>query len=100
MKFFNWSNAVTIHAHVLQCDITNEYSQAMMNLHSFQVWKGLMRAVEWNKKEELVADQALRHLKVDHSTLHNRPHSYSRNWTRTNLEWRLILGISLKSNYQ
>lgn len=23
-----------------------------------------MRAVEWNKKEELVADQALRHLKV------------------------------------
>ena len=30
-----------------------------------------MRAVEWNKKEELVADQALRHLKVDHSVLHN-----------------------------
>jgi len=28
-----------------------------------------MRAVEWNKKEELVADQALRHLKVDHSIL-------------------------------
>ncbi|KAJ7365670.1 Basic leucine zipper and W2 domain-containing protein 2 [Desmophyllum pertusum] len=27
------------------------------------VWKGLMKAVEWNKKEELVADQALRHLK-------------------------------------
>ncbi|XP_020630837.1 basic leucine zipper and W2 domain-containing protein 2-like, partial [Orbicella faveolata] len=30
----------------------------------YLVWKGLMRAVEWNKKEELVADQALRHLKV------------------------------------
>ncbi|XP_027044516.1 eIF5-mimic protein 2 [Pocillopora verrucosa] len=30
----------------------------------FLVWKCLMRAVEWNKKEELVADQALRHLKV------------------------------------
>ncbi|XP_076323262.1 eIF5-mimic protein 1-like isoform X2 [Tachypleus tridentatus] len=27
------------------------------------VWKTLMAAVEWNKKEELVADQALRHLK-------------------------------------
>ena len=25
-----------------------------------------MRAVEWNKKEELVAEQALRHLKVAH----------------------------------
>ncbi|XP_068669859.1 eIF5-mimic protein 2-like [Montipora capricornis] len=30
----------------------------------FLVWKGLMRAVEWNKKEELVHDQALKHLKV------------------------------------
>lgn len=49
----------------MQCDITNEYNLAMMNFHTFQVWKGLMRAVEWNKKEELVADQALRHLKVD-----------------------------------
>ena len=35
-----------------------------------------MRAVEWNKKEELVADQALRHLKVDQSILYNRPYSY------------------------
>lgn len=30
----------------------------------FQVWKSLMKAVEWNKKEELVHDQALKHLKV------------------------------------
>ena len=36
-----------------------------------------MRAVEWNKKEELVADQALRHLKVDHFILHNSPYSYN-----------------------
>ena len=49
----------------------------MTNLHSFQLWKGLMRAVEWNKKEELVADQALRHLKVDHSMHHNRPYLYN-----------------------
>jgi hypothetical protein len=27
------------------------------------VWNTLMNAVEWNKKEELVADQALKHLK-------------------------------------
>lgn len=27
-------------------------------------WKAVMSSVEWNKKEELVADQALRHLKV------------------------------------
>lgn len=30
----------------------------------FLVWKGLMKAVEWNKKEELLHDQALRHLKI------------------------------------
>ena len=29
-----------------------------------QIWKVLMRNVEWNKKEELVAEQALRYLKV------------------------------------
>lgn len=28
------------------------------------VWNTLMNAVEWNKKEELVADQAVRHLQV------------------------------------
>ncbi|KAL5010882.1 hypothetical protein ScPMuIL_013187 [Solemya velum] len=28
------------------------------------VWKSIMAIVEWNKKEELVADQALKHLKV------------------------------------
>ncbi|XP_046846091.1 protein krasavietz-like [Xenia sp. Carnegie-2017] len=27
-------------------------------------WKALMSSVEWNKKEDLVADQALRHLKI------------------------------------
>ncbi|XP_078378726.1 eIF5-mimic protein 2-like [Oculina patagonica] len=31
---------------------------------AYLVWKGLMQAVEWNKKEELVAEQALRHLKA------------------------------------
>lgn len=29
-----------------------------------QVWGTLMAAVEWNKKEELVAEQALKHIKV------------------------------------
>ncbi|CAG0879901.1 unnamed protein product [Cyprideis torosa] len=28
------------------------------------VWNGVMSSVEWNKKEELVAEQALKHLKV------------------------------------
>ena len=28
------------------------------------VWKCLMASVDWNKKEELVADQAINHLKV------------------------------------
>jgi len=28
-----------------------------------QIWKTVMASVEWNKKEELVADQALKHLK-------------------------------------
>ncbi|KAJ8036353.1 Basic leucine zipper and W2 domain-containing protein 1 [Holothuria leucospilota] len=27
------------------------------------IWKSLMKALDWNKKEELVADQAIRHLK-------------------------------------
>lgn len=29
-----------------------------------QIWKTVMESVEWNKKEELVADQALKHLKI------------------------------------
>ncbi|XP_065053626.1 eIF5-mimic protein 2-like [Rhopilema esculentum] len=37
------------------------------NLQEFeiclQLWKTVMASVEWNKKEELVADQALKHLK-------------------------------------
>lgn len=28
------------------------------------LWTCVMNAVEWNKKEELVAEQALKHLKV------------------------------------
>ena len=28
------------------------------------LWACLMNAVEWNKKEELVTEQALKHLKV------------------------------------
>ena len=54
-----------------------------------------MRAVEWNKKEELVADQALRHLKVDPSIHYNNPYLYQRYWTGTNLECMLMGGISL-----
>ena len=53
-----------------------------------------MRAVEWNKKEELVADQALRHLKVDHSIHYtcNRPYLYRRYWTGSNLKCMLMGG--------
>jgi len=49
-----------------------------------------MRAVEWNKKEELVADQALRHLKVNHSVLYNWSYSFPGYWTGTNSEWMLL----------
>lgn len=31
------------------------------------LWTCIMNAVEWNKKEELVAEQALKHLKVQSS---------------------------------
>lgn len=31
------------------------------------LWTCVMNAVEWNKKEELVAEQALKHLKVSNS---------------------------------
>lgn len=30
----------------------------------FQLWQCIMKSVEWNKKEELVAEQALKYLKV------------------------------------
>lgn len=33
-------------------------------LFCLQLWKCIMDSVEWNKKEELVAEQALKHLKV------------------------------------
>ena len=29
----------------------------------FQIWTSVMSCVEWNKKEDLLQDQALRHLK-------------------------------------
>ena len=32
------------------------------------LWTCIMNAVEWNKKEELVAEQALKHLKVQGSS--------------------------------
>ena len=37
---------------------------------SQQLWRAIMSAVEWNKKEELVAEQALKHLKVRHTPTH------------------------------
>ena len=33
-------------------------------IYLFQAWQNLMASMEWNKKEELVADQALKHLKA------------------------------------
>ena len=29
-----------------------------------QIWNTVMQAVEWNKKEDLVAEQAMKHLRV------------------------------------
>ena len=37
------------------------------------LWTCLMNAMEWNKKEELVTEQALKHLKVQLHHLHNYP---------------------------
>ena len=31
---------------------------------TFQLWQCIMKSVEWNKKEELVAEQAMKYLKV------------------------------------
>ena len=40
------------------------------------LWACLMNAVEWNKKEELLTEQALKHLKVGPSqTPEGRPRS-------------------------
>lgn len=33
------------------------------------VWTSVMSAVEWNKKEELVTEQAIKHLKVSTSLM-------------------------------
>lgn len=33
-------------------------------MFEFQIWGSVMAAMEWNKKEELVADQALKHLRI------------------------------------
>lgn len=30
---------------------------------TYSIWNSVMAAVEWNKKEDLVTEQALRHLK-------------------------------------
>lgn len=44
------------------------------------IWASLMSSVEWNKKEELVSEQAIKHLKVlrvgASATLSQRPESW------------------------
>lgn len=42
----------------------NLSEQAMISI----IWSSLMGCVEWNKKEELVTEQAIKHLKVSSST--------------------------------
>ena len=42
-----------------------------------QLWRCIMASVEWNKKEELVAEQALKHLKVIHEFLCSLLHVYT-----------------------
>lgn len=39
-----------------------------------------MGSVEWNKKEELVAEQALKHLKVAHLCIHATCEGYFHSW--------------------
>ena len=37
---------------------------SVMSVLLLQLWRCIMASVEWNKKEELVAEQALKYLKV------------------------------------
>ena len=39
---------------------TNMSEQSMIGM----IWTSVMSCVEWNKKEELVTEQAIKHLKV------------------------------------
>src|SRR4029434_6120274 len=44
------------------------------------LWTCLMNDVEWNKKEELVTEQALKHLKVlTHTHTHIHTHTHTHN---------------------
>ena len=39
------------------------------------LWKSLMNSIEWNKKEDLLAEQALKHLQVMYMCCHDYPGS-------------------------
>lgn len=41
----------------------NQNKCRIVDLLHLQIWNTIMAAVEWNKKEDLVAEQALKHLK-------------------------------------
>lgn len=43
---------------ILDCKVV-----IVVTVMSNQIWSSVMAAVEWNKKEDLVAEQALKHLK-------------------------------------
>lgn len=46
----------------------SENSTIMTVVHvTVILWKSVMSAIEWNKKEDLLAEQALRHLQVPSS---------------------------------
>ncbi len=60
-------------------DITDHCQETLENNDTLTVvnvtvilWKSIMSVIEWNKKEDLLAEQALRHLEVCSVCVHLR----------------------------
>ena len=50
---------------VEHCQETLAENSTLTDVHiAILLWKSVMNAIEWNKKEDLLAEQALRHLQV------------------------------------
>lgn len=56
-----WAWALQIIANIREEIKKNNISEQMM---IGLIWSSVMSSVEWNKKEELVTEQAIKHLKV------------------------------------
>ncbi len=59
-------NSVPVTDIIEHCNETlSENPETLTVVHvSVLLWKSVMNSIEWNKKEDLLAEQALRHLQV------------------------------------